>query len=135
MSVSYYAHVVVGIKVKKDAFYSEKEVPGCAHSNISSGAKFCPECGAPATKIESEPIDGYDDCRSSYRGLSLVDFGYENDEVVLGRAIVKLGRYSDSWIENFDLQRLEAARQEIMDQLEGSPFKEDPKVWLCVSMS
>lgn len=134
MSITARSYVVVGIKVTRDAFYTKTEIRNCNHT-IPEKAKFCQECGKPATKTKEEPIDGYDEC-DRYLGLELVHPGYESDEVILGRIMATLGSYGEKQYSiELDQGRLEEARQEVMDILEGSPFKESPETWFCYCVS
>lgn len=58
MSVSYYASVMIGVKLNPidvDAFLKKrvKEVRGCSH-DVDEKSKFCPQCGKPRVIHESK---------------------------------------------------------------------------------
>jgi len=58
MGASWRGSAVLGCEVTGK---TEREVATrvCAH-DITAGAKFCAECGKPATELEKVPIDGWD---------------------------------------------------------------------------
>lgn len=132
MSVSYYADIVVGIRVKRDQLYEEKAVPGCAHQ-VPAKAKFCPECGAVASKILCVPIQGYDE-DERYGRLDVTNFGYDNEEVIVGRRVAHLSDIDDpaKAVKRSDLTD---AERDVMASLEGSPLKGKFGIWLCLSAS
>lgn len=48
------AFAVFGTRFSKEELVFQRKLPGCAHNHSS---KFCPECGKPASKTETESVD------------------------------------------------------------------------------
>ena len=92
MSVSYYAHTVVGVRLDAEDFRKRTLEPPCDHK-IIAGNKFCSECGVstkPVEKFESIlPNDKYDAEEPEFAHLNIPKGmifyrwdGYENNEEV-----------------------------------------------------
>jgi len=133
MSVSYYADLIVGIRLKRDDLYVEKTIPGCDHE-IPKTAKFCPECGKPAAKTERSPLPKYDE-DDKYGHLDVVRIGYEGDEVVVGRVLSRVGGWKDTYVESVTTQEIVDAQAKVMKMLEQEPIKGEFGVWLCLRAS
>lgn len=123
MSVSCYAYLVYGVIVKKDRLYEENNVRGCGHKK-STTAKFCPECGKPMYKtersIELDFCDGTEDTLSYYA------FTYEEeDEVVLGFALAKVGGYKNPNVTNKFAEPTQEQKEEILEYCRRVDIKVD----------
>jgi len=82
------AVAVIGIRhdpgVIKAKLYQKSIGRACGHP-INEGQKFCPECGAPATKEFTDVIDAYDEENEVLCGYKLVHRGeghYDDPEFI-----------------------------------------------------
>ena len=133
MSISYYADLVVGIRIRRDDLYVEKEIPGCKHS-VPKNAKFCPECGKQSKKTEEHPLPKFDE-DDRYGDLDVVRIGYEGGDVIVGRKLAGVGGYREADSVSVDLKKISDASDEVMEALEGEPIKGEFGIWLCQSAS
>lgn len=60
MSISVYAHAIIGVKLPRAPF-EEKKVAGCSHGSSTRRSKFCGECGEPAWETERQRLEIYDE--------------------------------------------------------------------------
>ena len=117
---------MVGIYVDWKELHENRDIPGCEHEH---GAKFCPECGAVATKNRRVPIDGfdpesaYDKDASAYKGLQLVRM-FESDDCHLGKIIGQVsGDNGGVSVDDPDMTEL---YRTVNRALRDTPFEEFP---------
>jgi len=121
MNISGYS--MIGVYVDWKEFHENKDLPGCEHEH---GAKFCPECGAVATKNRRVPIEGFDpeaahdEDMGAYKGLQLVRM-FESDDCHLGKIIGNVsGDNGGVDVKDPDIPSL---YKEVDRALKGTPFE------------
>ncbi len=85
MSVTYYAHTIIGVKIKiSDLFYKHK-ARGCACKEVADKA-FCSECGSPMYIEEDVCIDENFEMGSNiiFNSLPLVSRSPDDDHWYIG---------------------------------------------------
>ena len=58
MGVDFYAHAILGVRVRRSQLFRTTTMRGCAHPQ-GQGLRYCPECGAAQRAYVEEPIAGY----------------------------------------------------------------------------
>lgn len=139
MSCSYTAGLVVGVKVHNEDLYTEETERGCEHT-VAKDVKFCPKCGAPATKRVSKPLPKYDE--DEHYGILEVcrictcdDYMY-----VVGKVLARV--YGDPYedqrmMETIDPTELMNARTVVEKSLKDDPLLEKGEfgIWLAMYVS
>lgn len=79
MGVSFSAKAAIGVLIQRSQLYRKEQVPGCSCPVTIAGAKFCHQCGKPATASRKVAIDAYDENRDTVAGFPLVEGTYNED--------------------------------------------------------
>jgi hypothetical protein len=116
MGVDYTAYAVIGVEIDPTKLTRPKVVPHDEHP-VPPGARFCPECGAPATINVLELIEGYDDDADRDDQFYQEVTGYplvRNDKTdVVGGLIAEVNdwKHTTRFVRLGDLERLKAEMQ------------------------
>ena len=128
MGCSYYARVVFGVRLTREALTPMAKVPGCQHEKPSD-AKFCPECGKPAFEELRRPIEGYEQSTERYKGWYVYSFGGDYEWVVIGKLVseLRLCGYKDQLQHPLpDVGHLERIADEVTKSLQCDPLVKHP---------
>lgn len=132
MGATINAELVIGTRISRDLLY-ENRCAGCSHK-MPGTAKFCPECGTPATKTTRVAVSGYNG--SAYRGLDVVSFGLDGDDVIVGKIVGRVSTWSDTYVSQVDGD-IRMFGASVKAALSDSPFAlvSEPRLWLCLSVA
>jgi hypothetical protein len=81
MGASFYAQTVIGMRVKNDQLYKERERQGCRCYFRGHGG-FCSSCGAAMTVGEDVPVEGYDPTSEKLLTFDVVKHSYSDDAFI-----------------------------------------------------
>ena len=138
MSTSAYAHIIVGLKIKRSKVMTTKIVRCCKHKKDDS--KFCPECGEPMWKEESFINPAVADLEDSYDSDPM-DITYTTADDWSDDPTFYIGRSycHGNWHEYKDISlsskvfELESVKQKIEDRVGKVLGQGEFGIWLFAS--